>query len=71
MIVLIMISTVKANETHTYLKKKKKKNWNRIYQMSIMITPRLRFMSNFKLFSSLYFFYLPLYIVWSNIKMAV
>lgn len=39
--------------------------------MSIMITPRLRFMSNFKLFSSLYFFYLPLYIVWSNIKMAV
>lgn len=69
MIVLIMISTVKANETHTYLKKKK--NWNGIYQMSIMITPRLRFMSNFKLFSSLYFFYLPLYIVWSNIKMAV
>lgn len=29
MIVLIMISTVKANETHTYLKKKKKKlEWN-------------------------------------------
>lgn len=28
MIVLIMISTVKANETHTYLKKKKKLEWN-------------------------------------------